>query len=83
MTTPDIIYTITDESPALATRSLLPIVKAFTAPAGIRVGISDISLAGRILASFLIKKPGKTLLPFNPVLLLSGLHPFTLAPNFP
>ncbi|MEH0020506.1 MAG: NADP-dependent isocitrate dehydrogenase [Desulfobacter sp.] len=52
MTTPDIIYTITDEAPALATRSLLPIVKAFTIPAGIRVGTKDISLAGRILAAF-------------------------------
>ncbi|MCG8685262.1 MAG: NADP-dependent isocitrate dehydrogenase [Desulfobacterales bacterium] len=52
MTTPDIIYTITDEAPALATRSLLPIVKAYTGPAGIQVGIKDISLAGRILATF-------------------------------
>lgn len=52
MTTPDMIYTITDEAPALATRSLLPIVKAFTSPAGIRVETRDISLAGRILANF-------------------------------
>ncbi|MCG8632866.1 MAG: NADP-dependent isocitrate dehydrogenase, partial [Desulfobacterales bacterium] len=41
MTTPTIIYTITDEAPALATRSLLPIVKAFTAPADIRVATRD------------------------------------------
>ena len=52
MTTPTIIYTITDEAPALATRSLLPIVKAFTAPADIRVATKDISLSGRILANF-------------------------------
>ncbi len=52
MTTPDIIYTITDEAPALATRSLLPIIRAFTAPAGIGVETRDISLAGRILANF-------------------------------
>ena len=52
MTTPTIIYTITDEAPALATRSLLPIVKAFTAPADIRVATRDISLSGRILANF-------------------------------
>ncbi len=47
-----IIYTKTDEAPALATRSLLPIVKAFTKPAGIEVETSDISLAGRIIATF-------------------------------
>lgn len=47
-----IIYTKTDEAPALATRSFLPIIKAFLKPAGIRVEPKDISLAGRILASF-------------------------------
>ncbi|TRY30240.1 NADP-dependent isocitrate dehydrogenase [Aliiglaciecola sp. M165] len=47
-----IIYTKTDEAPALATYSLLPIVKKFTASAGIDVETSDISLAGRILAIF-------------------------------
>ena len=53
MTTPSkIIYTLTDEAPALATFSLLPIVQAFAAPAAISVETSDISLAGRILASF-------------------------------
>lgn len=52
MTTPDIVYTLTDEAPALATRSLLPIIKAFAAPAGIDVGTKDISLAGRVLAAF-------------------------------
>ena len=47
-----IIYTITDEAPALATQSLLPIVKAFTQPAGVIVETKDISLAGRIIAAF-------------------------------
>ncbi|WP_257656966.1 NADP-dependent isocitrate dehydrogenase [Parapedobacter lycopersici] len=47
-----ILYTKTDEAPALATYSFLPIVKAFTAPAGITVEEKDISLAGRILANF-------------------------------
>ena len=47
-----IIYTKTDEAPFLATYSLLPIVKAFSAPAGIEMETRDISLAGRILASF-------------------------------
>ncbi|MDT4809303.1 Isocitrate dehydrogenase [NADP] [compost metagenome] len=49
---PKITYTFTDEAPALATYSLLPIVKAFAASAGIDVETRDISLAGRILASF-------------------------------
>lgn len=47
-----IIYTKTDEAPLLATYSLLPIVQAFTASAGIEVETRDISLAGRILANF-------------------------------
>src|SRR5471030_1130950 len=50
--TPTIIYTKTDEAPALATYSLLPIVQAFTKHAGINVETRDISLAGRILAAF-------------------------------
>ncbi|WP_267225366.1 NADP-dependent isocitrate dehydrogenase [Dyella silvae] len=50
--TPKIIYTLTDEAPYLATHSLLPIVKAFTATAGIAVETRDISLAGRIIAQF-------------------------------
>jgi isocitrate dehydrogenase len=49
---PTIIYTQTDEAPALATYSLLPIVQAFTKHAGIEVQTRDISLAGRILAAF-------------------------------
>jgi isocitrate dehydrogenase len=47
-----IIYTNTDEAPALATRSLLPIVRAYAAAAGIELELRDISLAGRILAQF-------------------------------
>jgi isocitrate dehydrogenase len=47
-----IIYTKVDEAPALATYSLLPIINAFTRPAGIAVETRDISLAGRILANF-------------------------------
>ena len=52
MSSADIIYTRTDEAPALATYSLLPIVRAFTAAADIRVETRDISLAGRIIANF-------------------------------
>jgi len=47
-----IYYTITDEAPALATRSFLPIVKAFTQSSNIEIETKDISLAGRILANF-------------------------------
>ena len=47
-----IIYTKVDEAPALATYSLLPIIKAFTDVAGVKVETRDISLAGRILANF-------------------------------
>ena len=49
---PTIIYTRTDEAPALATYSLLPIIQAFTKHSGIAVESRDISLAGRILANF-------------------------------
>jgi isocitrate dehydrogenase len=52
MTESTIIYTITDEAPALATYSLLPIVTAFAAAAGVEVDSRDISLAARILAQF-------------------------------
>ncbi len=47
-----IIYTKTDEAPALATQSFLPIVQAFSKPAGVNLEIKDISLAGRILSRF-------------------------------
>jgi isocitrate dehydrogenase len=50
--TSKITYTFTDEAPALATYSLLPIVKAFTKAADIEVELKDISLAGRIIANF-------------------------------
>jgi isocitrate dehydrogenase len=49
---PAIIYTKTDEAPALATRSLLPILRAFAAPADVKIELRDISLAARILALF-------------------------------
>ncbi|MFT6855258.1 MAG: isocitrate dehydrogenase [Cyclobacteriaceae bacterium] len=49
---PKIIYTQTDEAPALATYSFLPIIRSFTGPAGVLVETRDISLAGRILANF-------------------------------
>ncbi len=49
---PTILYTKTDEAPALATFSLLPIIRAFTKSSGINVGFKDISLAGRILSQF-------------------------------
>jgi len=52
MPTSKIIYTETDEAPALATYSLLPIIKAFTEAAGVAVETRDISLAGRIIANF-------------------------------
>ncbi|MFC7788752.1 NADP-dependent isocitrate dehydrogenase [Microbacterium sp. MAHUQ-60] len=52
MTDDAIIYTYTDEAPALATASFLPIIKAYTGQAGIEVETRDISLAGRILAAF-------------------------------
>ena len=50
--TAKIFYTKTDEAPALATLSLLPIIQTFTKPAGIDVELKDISLAGRVLATF-------------------------------
>src|SRR3712207_6445300 len=47
-----VIYTYTDEAPALATHSFLPVLEAFAAQAGVEVELRDISLAGRILAQF-------------------------------
>jgi isocitrate dehydrogenase len=49
---PTIIYTLTDEAPLLATAAFLPIIRTFTAPAGIRIAKSDISLSARVLAGF-------------------------------
>jgi len=57
MTTPTIIYTLTDEAPFLATQSLLPIFRAFTATADIEMQTRDISLAGRVLAAFADRLP--------------------------
>ncbi|HYH30736.1 MAG TPA: NADP-dependent isocitrate dehydrogenase, partial [Pseudonocardia sp.] len=47
-----VIYTYTDEAPALATHSLLPIIEAYAGKAGVEIETRDISLAGRILAAF-------------------------------
>ena len=47
-----IIYTLTDEAPALATKSFLPIVQAFTGAADVEIETRDISLAGRVIANF-------------------------------
>ncbi|MFE5332357.1 NADP-dependent isocitrate dehydrogenase [Embleya sp. NPDC056575] len=52
MTDPTIIYTHTDEAPALATYSFLPVIQAYAATAGVKVETRDISLAGRIIAHF-------------------------------
>jgi isocitrate dehydrogenase len=49
---PTIIYTLTDEAPLLATSAFLPIIRTFTAPAGINVDTGDISVAARVLATF-------------------------------
>lgn len=49
---PKIIYTKTDEAPALATYSLLPIIQAYTETAGVKIETRDISLSGRIIANF-------------------------------
>ncbi|MEC8040956.1 MAG: NADP-dependent isocitrate dehydrogenase, partial [Pseudomonadota bacterium] len=49
---PDILYTIVDEAPELASASFLPIIRKFVSSAGITVGTPDISLAGRIIATF-------------------------------
>ena len=48
----NIIYTLTDEAPFLATHSLLPIIKRFCSSSGVHFELKDISLAGRILAAF-------------------------------
>ncbi len=52
MTASKIIYTMTDEAPALATYSLLPVIKAYTSAAGVNIETRDISLAARIIANF-------------------------------
>ena len=52
MPKPKIIYTLTDEAPALATRSLLPIIEVFAGACDVEVETRDISLAARVLANF-------------------------------
>ncbi|MBL9186811.1 MAG: NADP-dependent isocitrate dehydrogenase [Opitutaceae bacterium] len=74
---PTIIYTKTDEAPALATYSLLPIVQAFTKHAGIAVETRDISVAGRILAQFADKLPAHQRVPDA----LAELGALTLKPE--
>ena len=56
-TSPSIIYTWTDEAPALATHALLPVIRAFAAAAGVPVETRDISLAARVLGAFADKLP--------------------------
>jgi isocitrate dehydrogenase len=72
-----IIYTLTDEAPRLATYSLLPIVRAFTAPAKIEVAESDISVSARILANFADLLPADQKVPDT----LAELGRLTLAPD--
>jgi isocitrate dehydrogenase len=74
---PTIIYTQTDEAPALATYSLLPIVQAFTKHAGLDVETRDISLAGRILAAFSSLLPAEQRVPDA----LAELGALTLTPE--
>jgi isocitrate dehydrogenase len=76
-TQPTIIYTQTDEAPALATYSFLPIVQAFTKQAGINVETRDISLSGRILAAFADKLPAAQRVPDA----LAELGALTLKPE--
>ena len=74
---PTIIYTKTDEAPALATYSLLPIVQAFTKHADINVETRDISVAARILATFADQLPAAQRVPDN----LAELGALTLQPE--
>jgi isocitrate dehydrogenase len=66
---PDIIYTKVDEAPELASASLLPIIQKFAAAAGVSVGTKDISLAGRILATFADHLPENQRIPDDLALL--------------
>ena len=76
-TTPTIIYTKTDEAPALATYSLLPIIQAFTKHSGIAVESRDISVAARILSTFSDQLPASQRVPDN----LAELGALTLKPE--
>ena len=72
-----IIYTLTDEAPALATAAFLPVIQKFTAPAGITIEASDISVAARILGEFADQLPAEQRLPNN----LNLLGQLTLKPE--
>ena len=72
-----IIYTVTDEAPLLATCAFLPILRTFTAPAGIEVATSDISVAARVLAEFSDFLPDAQKVPNN----LAELGRLTLLPD--
>ena len=76
-TQPTIIYTLTDEAPLLATSSFLPIIRTFTAPAGLNVITSDISVAARILGEFPEYLSDAQKVPDN----LAELGRLTLAPE--
>src|ERR1700748_509774 len=58
-----VIYTYTDEAPALATHSFLPVIRAFAGQADVEVELRDISLAGRILAQFPDRLPDEQRVP--------------------
>ena len=72
-----IIYTLTDEAPRLATYSLLPVLRAFAAPANIEIAESDISLSARVLAAFADVLPAGQKVPDN----LAELGKLTLLPG--
>ena len=72
-----IIYTLTDEAPLLATASFLPIIRTFTASAGIEVAESDISVAGRVLGEFSDLLPPEQRAPNN----LAELGKLTFKPE--
>ena len=74
---PQIVYTLTDEAPFLATASFLPIIRTFAEPAGIDVVASDISVAARILGEFADLLPESQRQPNN----LSALGKLTLKPE--
>ena len=74
---PTIRYTYTDEAPALATHSLLPVVRAFAAQAGISVELRDISLAGRIISAFPERLTAEQRIPDH----LAQLGAMTLTPE--
>jgi isocitrate dehydrogenase len=76
-TEPTIIYTLTDEAPALATSAFLPVIRTFTKPAGIRVETSDISVAARILGNFSDVLPPEQRVPDT----LAALGKKTLEPD--